>query len=248
MSREKELNFFVHENNWNKGIEWYKSNFTGEAEIHGESSPRYTSYPFFGGIPERMYSIVPGAKLIYILRDPIERIISHYIQTYANGRENRTITEALTNLDNNIYVCYSKYYMQLSQYLKYFPKANILIITMEYLSSHRQQTLQQVFRFLDVDDSFYSHKFSKIKHKSIYNRRKNRFGVLLSRTPIMNIVKRLPFAIRGPTKVLLYYPFSRKTERPMLDDNLRAALIDYLKDDINRLREYTGRDFDDWCV
>ena len=65
MSREKELNFFVDELNWNKGIEWYKSNFIGEAKIHGESSPNYTNYPFFAGVPERMYSVVPKAKLIY---------------------------------------------------------------------------------------------------------------------------------------------------------------------------------------
>ncbi len=56
MSRNKELGFFVSELNWPKGIEWYKSNFTGKARIYGESSTHYASYPFFSGVPEKMYS------------------------------------------------------------------------------------------------------------------------------------------------------------------------------------------------
>lgn len=87
MSREKELNFFIKERNWYKGIEWYKSNFTTKAMIYGESSPNYTNYPFFMGVPERMCSVVPEAKLIYIVRDPIDRVISHYVHNYANSHE-----------------------------------------------------------------------------------------------------------------------------------------------------------------
>jgi len=139
----------------------------------------YANYPFSGGVPERMYSVVPEAKLIYSLRDPIDRIISHYVHNYAVGRENRTIEDALSNLDSNPYVCNSEYYMQLEQYLNYFPKTNILIITAEDLHSHRRKTLQKVFRFLEVDDNFYSPKFLDVKHRSIEKGRKNRIGLIL---------------------------------------------------------------------
>jgi hypothetical protein len=133
MSREKELNFFIFERNWHKEIKWYKSNFVKKAKISGESSPGYTSYPFFDGVPERMYSVVPKAKLIYIVRDPIDRIISHYIHQYSAGLENRKLSDALKGFDNNRYVCRSKYYTQLEQYLKYFERSRILIITQEDL-------------------------------------------------------------------------------------------------------------------
>lgn len=248
MSRDKELNFFIRQRNWHNGIEWYKSNFTGKARIHGESSPSYTNYPFFSGVPERMYSVVPEAKLIYILRDPIDRIISHYVHQYADRLENRTIVDALTDLDNNPYICRSKYYMQLGQYLNYFPKTNILIITQEDLYSHHQQTLQQVFRFLNVDDSFYSRKFSSMRHESKYKRRKNCIGWFLTRMPGMNIVNRLPSDIQWHFERLLYLLFSHGIEWPTLDESLREELIDHLRDDINRLREYTGCDLEGWCV
>jgi len=248
MSREKELNFFIQERNWHKGIEWYKSNFNSEAKVRGETSPNYTNFPSWSGVPERMHSVVPETRLIYIVRDPIDRIIAHYIHYYAEGLEHRKLSDALKDFNNNIYVCRSKYYMQLEQYLNYFSKSNILITTLEDLYSHRLQTLQEVFRFLDVDDSFYNRKFFKIKHKSNYKRRKNLIGLAISQIPGINIVERLPFDIREKVKTLIYFPFSHKIELPVLENNLRQELIDYLRDDINCLREFTCYNFESWCV
>ncbi len=55
MSREKELNFFVKEKNWPKGIGWYQSQFRSKAKIQREASPSYTSFPQWKGVPERIY-------------------------------------------------------------------------------------------------------------------------------------------------------------------------------------------------
>lgn len=248
MSREKELNFFIKERNWHKGIEWYKSNFTTKAKIYGESSPNYTNYPFFMGVPERMCSVVPEAKLIYIVRDPIDRITSHYVYNYANSHENRTIAEALAYFDNNPYVYRSKYCMHLEQYLKYFENTRILIITQEDLYTQRRKTLQEIFRFLDIDDSFYIQKFSNIRFNSSDLRRKNRIGLLLTRMPGMKIIERDPPGVRWHIERFLYFPFSQKIEKPTLDENLKQELIDYLRDDINRLRQFTDYNFENLCV
>ncbi len=249
MSREKELDFFIIEHNWHKGIDWYKSNFIGETKIRGESSPNYTLYPYYDGVPERMHSVVPGAKLIYILRDPIDRIISHYIHNCTfDELENRKISDVLTDLKNNLYICRSKYYMQLEQYLNNFPKSNVLIITVEDLYEHRQQTLQKIFNFLNVDETFYSNKFFKIKHKTTAKRRKNRLGLFLENLPVTNIIERFPPNFREYSKRMFFLPFSSSIERPELDDGLRQKLIDELKDDINCLRQFTGYDFKGWCL
>jgi hypothetical protein len=192
--------------------------------------------------------VVPDAKLIYLVRDPIERTISGYVHAYAGGYENRSIAAALTDLDNSLDVLRSKYYMQLEQYLRYFPEPQILILTQEDLLYRRRATLQLVFRFLGVDDEFYSWRFARIVHASSQKRRKTSLGKSLSRTPLMAAVARLPFNLRGKLQTMLYYPFSRRIPRPTLDADLRRALIDHLQGDINRLRAFTGRDFEEWCV
>lgn len=247
MSHTKELDFFVFEKNWSKGIKWYESHFTDETKILGESSPNYTKCHVFSGVPERMHSVLPEAKLIYILRDPIDRIVSHYVHGLRAGREDRNISQAVIYLTNNHYVLCSKYYMQLEQYLNYFEKSNILVITLEDLNKHRQQTLQKVFLFLNVDDSFYSQGFSDILYKSSDKRRVNQIGLLWSKVPGKDIIKSLlPFPSHFAG---VFYSLSHsQVNKPILDERLKQALIDHLKDDIDCLRKYTGSDFTDWCL
>src|ERR1700694_4198191 len=61
MSRQKELNFFIEEMNWSEGLHWYEAQFQNGAQyaIRGESSPQYTRYPIFRGVPERMHQVIP---------------------------------------------------------------------------------------------------------------------------------------------------------------------------------------------
>lgn len=248
MCREKELNFFITQRNWERGVEWYKKNFVGEAKIYGESSPAYTNYPRFDEVPKRMHSIVPETKLVYILRDPIKRIISHYMHRYSAGLEDRSISDALKNIESSRYTRRCLYYMQLEQYLNYFPKSNIFIMTSEDLYNKTQTIMQKLFTFLEVDNSFYDKSFSRLHHQSSKKRRKNAWGMSLEKSPIGETIEQLPRPIREKAKTLLYFPFSQKVQRPKLGKSLEAELIDYLRPDINRLREYTGLAFEDWCL
>ncbi|HSE84300.1 MAG TPA: sulfotransferase domain-containing protein [Thermodesulfobacteriota bacterium] len=248
MSREKELDFFIAERNWQKGVGWYKSNFTGEALLYGESSPSYTTYPLWKGVPERMYSLIPDAKLIYIVRDPVERIISGYLHSRLKSGETRTIGEVLRDFENNRHVLRSRYFMQLGQYLQCYPKSNILVITLEDLHNHTHETLKKVFRYLNVEESFYSPKFKRIVHKTSDIVSNNRFNGLLRRLSETGMAKRIPTVLRVQVGGLLSSLQPGKAKRPVLNERLRKELIDYLRDDINRLREFTGHDFEGWCV
>src|SRR5215210_6346576 len=67
MSKPKELNFFIGERNWPRGEDWYRRHFDPNAKVRGEASPNYTAFPQHVGVPERMASMVPDAKLIYVL-------------------------------------------------------------------------------------------------------------------------------------------------------------------------------------
>lgn len=251
MSREKELTFFVESENWEKGIEWYKSQFTGKAKIYGEASPAYTKYPIFQNVAQKMYSVVPNIKLIYIVRDPIKRIISQYLHRWANGTENQFITEALQDFrenDFNSYVSRSRYYFQLEQYLQYYSSNQILVISAEDLFQFPKKTLTQVFNFLEVSLSFEQIKFQNKIHKTKDKRRKNKLGILISHLPIFNQIDKLPSNIEYHIDKLIYFPFSTSVKIPQIDLNLRQQLIDYFKDDIDKLKNFTGKDFQQWDV
>ena len=97
MSRPKELNFFVTELNWELGPEWYASHFDRSVPVRGESSPHYTNLPRFGGVAGRMRKLLGEARVIYMVRDPIDRILSHYLHNVGGGYESRPLAAALSN-------------------------------------------------------------------------------------------------------------------------------------------------------
>ncbi|MGD2147198.1 MAG: sulfotransferase domain-containing protein, partial [Anaerolineae bacterium] len=216
MSQEKELHFFVAERNWRKGVEWYTSNFVGESQIHGEASTSYTMFPQHRGVPERMHSVVPDARLIYLVRDPVERIISDYIHEVARGREQKEIAEALIDMETSPYVARSRYAMQLQRYLDSFPPCRVRILTSEELYHHRRETMQEVFRFAGVEDTSHSRRFSRLKHSSETKRRKTALGIWWERTPVMRAVERWPFGVREKIKAVVYNALSRPIPRPRL--------------------------------
>lgn len=246
MVKDKELDFFIERKNWGKGISWYSSMFTGRARIEGESSPNYTKYPTFDGVPELMHSVLPEAKLIYIVRDPISRIVSQYVHNYQLGRDNRTIDQALKEPERSSYVHCSKYYMQLERYLRFYDAASILILSTEELQKQRQATMQKVFRFLDVDDTFYSPEYERIIHQSAEKRRNNRLGRFLNRVVSHSKVK--PWVPGAFVRAVDGYNArtARKVEKPVLATQTRQRLVDHLKDDVARLRAHTGNSFPDW--
>src|SRR3954454_424581 len=80
MAAEKELDFFIEDRAWQRGLEWYATRFRDDAGVRGESSPNYTGWPVWDGVPERAAAVIPKARLVYLVRDPIDRIESHYLQ------------------------------------------------------------------------------------------------------------------------------------------------------------------------
>ncbi|MEA3469299.1 MAG: sulfotransferase, partial [Thermodesulfobacteriota bacterium] len=88
MSEVKEINYFSNNRYWEKGINWYESHFkTATEKIRGEASTSYTNYPLIKDVPKRLFHYLPDAKFIYILRDPIDRFLSHYLHRIRRGVE-----------------------------------------------------------------------------------------------------------------------------------------------------------------
>lgn len=251
MSRVKELNFFLANRNWSKGVGWYEAQFAraGAARIRGESSPFYTDHPFEPGVPARMHSVVPEARLIFLVRDPLERLMSHYIHWVALRREDRPLAGALTDFTDNSYLTRGLYARQLAQYRPHYPLERIRVVASEDLRDRRRDTLREIFHWLGVDDTFDSPQFEQLRFRAGDQLRKNRLGLWL--TPVMQRLaasERLPAGLRWRLKALPYFPFSRPVARPTLDAGLRRELIEFFRDDVAQLRALTGQAFADWCV
>ncbi|MCW9709180.1 sulfotransferase domain-containing protein [Fodinibius salsisoli] len=243
MSAIKEVDFFIEENNYNKGISWYQSQFQGDFKIFGEASPNYSKAHYFKGVPRRMYELVPRAKLIYLVRDPIERIISHYTHNYSEGREHRSIEDALQELEDNHYVMCSKYFWQLQHYFEFFQEDQMLIIPSYRLRDERRATLQQIFKFLGVDDSFYSNDFEQQMHKTNKKRRKGKLSRFILESPVIKTLKGyIPDSVKDPVKKAI----RPEVTKPELSSATRVKLQEYLHADVDRLRTFSGLSLDGW--
>jgi hypothetical protein len=247
MSRRKELNFFSFKTNWARGISWYESHFPHDAPIRGEASPSYTDHPRTVDVAARMHDVIPDAKLIYMVRDPIARMVSQYIHSCWAGEEQRSFEVAVRD-ERASYLSHSKYYMQLEQYLPYYPTGRILVVGDADLRRDPFATMQAVFRFLGVDDTFRSDKFTRKLNVSGYKRRKTPFGMRIARAiRALDLESgRVPVLRTTHLELLLCLPFSRRIETPVINDELRRELCERLADDLAQLRRFTGRDFAEW--
>ena len=245
MSRPKELNFFIAERNWPRGRDWYERHFQGDARVAGESSANYTADPFFPGVPERMHSLVPHAKLVYLVRDPIERIVAQYVHNYAARRKREASRGWLASTDlaatvfepGSTYIPRSSYFTQVSRFLEHYDRQSLLVLEQGDLRDDRQGTLRTVFHFLGIDERFDDPKSSRTRHETGSKRRKTRAAALGERLPG-------PLWSRLEKRVTL----STAVARPAVPEELRRRLEAALGEDIDRFREFTGRDFADWSV
>jgi hypothetical protein len=245
VSADKEPGFFVDEINWSKGVTWYEGLFAGagEATAIGEASTYYTMFPYFDGVPERMASLLPGVKIIYIMRHPVERMRSGYVQLLEAGQERRPIREALL-LDAR-YGDLSSYCMQIERYFRTFDESQILLLTTEELHDERHATMARVCRFLDVDETAIPDT-SKEYNIGEQKRAHLAFGVATSRVATN---ERLPASVR---KRLIPILSTRLASRPItdtethIDDDLRRRLEGRLRPEMERLSKYMGPSFTGW--
>src|SRR3954452_4665444 len=118
MSRAKEPSVFS-QGRWVTKYESYDGLFDCDAPYRGDASTSYSRYPVEGDAAARIHAAVPDAKLIYLVRDPIERTVSDYVHHVAIGHEHRSLDEALKDFTDpeNYYVTTSRYALQVERYL-----------------------------------------------------------------------------------------------------------------------------------
>ena len=245
MAKIKELDFFVTELSWRKGRGWYEKQFRNGSRVRGEASPSYTAYPVHEGVAERMAALVPDAKLIYLVRDPIERTLSGYHHQRAQAMERRPLADALSDVNGSRHIWRSRYAAQLELFLEHFPLEQILVVDSHELRTRRRETLARIFRFLGIDERFWAEGFA-LEHNTRRTRRRTLLGagVWVGTVKVLGKPRTHALARRLPALM----PFSRPLEPPAADEELRRRLAGVFRDDVARLREYTGLKFATWSI
>ncbi len=240
MTAVKECNFFnpVGKGTYARGFDWYRSLFREGAQAYGDVSPVYTKRHRTGDdIPRLIHEANPEARLIYVLRDPIDRFVSQYVHKVAKNRVRHSIG-ALIGEGAQDALLTSCYHYQLEPYLRYFPLDQLLFPTSESLQRDTRAVLQRIFRFVGVPE-FDSEGFEKQHHVSMG---KTRLSVLEERV-------RSPRARRLLGPVLPERLTARRpVEKPQLSGEERTWLEERLVPDVERLRALTGLPFSEWSL
>lgn len=150
MARPKELRFFSHY--WDRGLDWYAERFEDVPDGHlaGEASVQYTEAPLLADVPERIASVMPDVRLIYLVRDPIEQIRSFYRHRVFKGSE-RLLTLDAAIRNDPIYLMVASYGYQMSIYLDWFDSGQILILDSSDLLHQRTDAVDTVLGFLGLN-------------------------------------------------------------------------------------------------
>jgi hypothetical protein len=153
MSRPKEPNFFSDDEIYARGWGWYSSLFRQAApdDVRGESSTHYTKLPDYPRTVDRMARDLPDLKVIYLMRHPIDRLVSQYVHELTAGRINVGVRQAVERHPELI--DYSRYTRQLEPFLAAFGPESVLPIFFPRLVHHSQAELERIGRFLTNDGS-----------------------------------------------------------------------------------------------
>ncbi|MEG5057912.1 tetratricopeptide repeat protein [Microcoleus sp. A2-C5] len=162
---KKEMDFFSW--HFHRGIDWYLAHFPlmpeGEEFVTGEASPSYFDCR---EAPERVYSACPEAKLIVLLRNPVDRAISHFYRLKELNWEGRSLDRAISDeierLNQNPeyiigeepgnYLARGRYIEFIKNWLAFFPPEQLLILKSEDFYGNVGETVQQVLAFLDLPE------------------------------------------------------------------------------------------------
>lgn len=228
-------------------LDEYEKLFDDAYDVRGEASPFYTLYPIRKGVPERIKELIPDVKLIYLVREPVARAISHYHFSVSVENERRSLDEALSDLSDpySFYTCPGFYAAQIERYLRHFPQENTLIVNQTDLYGERLSALKEIFAFLQVDDSYVSPRFTEEFNTGKEQRTYSRVAILHRRAKTSPL-QRLPAGMRRFLRRSVEGVVSKPLEPPEVSDDMRTRLRELYGPDVERLRSLSGKKFPDW--
>lgn len=239
---EKEVHFF--DDNFHRGLDWYRGRFAevrGELAI-GDATP---TYMYSDEAIERMARLLPNAKLIVILRNPVERAYSHYWWNRALYEQRsfedaiRAELVAVEKPFKRNYLAGGRYLERLERVCSHYPRSSLNVVILEELRASPGAAYAEVCRFLGVDERLKPSNLGDVLNPA-NGLRSPRLWNLMLRTRAW---KRLPFGLANRIdrwNRLLQFSY------PPMDARVRGNLERYYLEHNAALAAWLGRDLSVW--
>ncbi len=247
MSRKlKEPAWFTGTNS-GKSLAWYLEHFaeaTGERYV-GESSTDYTKAPRLGPVAAKIREFSPDARILFIMRDPFARAVSHYWWEVEFSAEGRSFPEAMKASREIADV--GNYAMQIAPYIDAFGRDRVHVLTMESLTADPRTAMEHILRFLGLESS--GEAPPALVHKNRGRETVSRVSGPFSKfkgTPVWAAAKAvMPKALRRQAKAALARPAPRVIPEDELEAGL-ALIRPRIMRETEALSRLVGRDFPEW--
>lgn len=245
MARMKETDFFVAAKNYRLGVDWYRSQFSDVAVLRGEVSPNYSKAHDFPGVAERIHGHCPDVRLVYLVRDPVERTLSHYAHGWTMGRITLPPEQLMHAPQYRGMIDVSCYARQLTEYLRFFRPEQILVQDLESFLAQPQLHFDRILRHIGAGPLPIPR--SRRQNESRELARVPMPLLKLTQGPLRPMLTRL-FGpkLRGRLRRLMARGPARPP--PPFSASLRQTLQDELAEDAQTLRRLTGQSFSHWSV
>jgi hypothetical protein len=237
MTDPKEPNFFSDDQEFEKGIEWYSHSYAGskEGDIRGEASTHYTKLPTYPRTVTRLETHVPNPVFIYLMRHPVDRLVSHYIHEWSTGRFQCDIATAVER--HSELIDYGLYAMQLQAYHQVFGQHSVLPVFFDRLLVRPQEELEKVCRFIGYHGQ--PQWVAALAIDNVSSERIRRFAgyQVLIESPVLTWVRRrmIPPRLRAAVKSRL-----QMQKRPELPASTSKELERIFDADLARLGRAIG--------
>lgn len=235
----KEPNFFSDDAQFAKGMSWYSALFdaAGPYDILGEASTHYAKLPTYPKTVDRMRDCLQGPRLIYVMRHPVDRLISQYVHQRSEGEVRAPLDQAVKTHEE--FAAYSRYAEQLSPFIEAFGKSSILPVFFDRLLSDPQGELDRICRFIRYEGKAVWVPDHAQTNASAERVRKFPLYDLLVENPTAAALRRrlVPKPVRTRIRAAL-----TDRSRPLLSDGIRTRLTKEFDDDLATLGRWLGCD------
>jgi hypothetical protein len=237
MSTPKEPNFFSDDAVYARGLPWYAGLFAAAApsDLRGESSTHYAKRPTHPRAVERMRAALPRVRLVYVMRHPIDRLVSQYVHEWTERRASGPIDRDVDRVPGLI--DYGRYAWQLEPYLEAYGPESVLPVFFERLVAHPQETLERIARFVGHAGPVRWCAELGARNVGTERMRRSRLRDALVEAPLLRTLRRrlVPRGLRERLKGLW-----RMKEKPRLGAATLARLRAIYDEDLARLGGWLG--------